>query len=402
MRVRNILNTLRMNTSGSTPRPHGNSNVANTHDNDDHVKIERPNKYYGQRDKFENWLMQMELFFGFQRGNIPNHKRVIFAVTYMRDKVLKWVKFFVKIYMKGSNENNYEEVQEWIKSFPKFKDKINRVFGPSNENNVAIRIIQHLQQRKSAAEYATQFQQHAENTDWDDNAFMTMFRRKLKNNVKNELMRSGAFIENFEKLIEQTIEIDDKLYERAMEKRHDGSGFGSHKYGYGNSGFSSNKSTSRPAPDPYGPMPMELDFMRKKKQQPKGSRKQHKGFKKALKCYGCGKPGHIAKNCRSKNMVYRFQLNVMQRVSTEGLNSGDNSPVFDEDDFNQFLTESGSIEDKIRSRLKQESDNEDDVESQDTVETIRELIQHTDRMLKNSTRRINRFNEAQVGSSAEA
>ena len=207
-------------------------------------------------------------------------------------------------------------------------------------------------------------------------------------------MRSGTFIGNFEKLIEQTIEIDDKLYERAMEKRHDGNGFGNHRYGYKKSNFNGNKSTSRPPPDPYGPMPMEFDFMRKKKQQPKRGRKQHKGFKKALKCYGCGKPGHIAKNCRSKNMVYRFQLNVMQKVSTEGLNSGDNSPVFDEDDFNQFLTESGSIEDKIKSRLKQESDNENDVEFQDTIETIGKLIQHTDRML-------NRFYETQIGNSAK-
>ena len=190
----------------------------------------------------------------------------MFAIIYMRDKALKWVKFFVKIYMKGSSENNFEKIQKWMESFPKFKNKISRIFGPSNENNFAIRIIQHLQQRKLIAEYATQFQQHAKNIDWDDNAFMTMFRRKLKNNVKNELMRNGTFIENFEKLIEQTIEIDDKLYERTMEKRHDGSGFGNHKYGYGNSNFSNNKSTSRPPPDPYGPMPMEFDFMRKKKQ----------------------------------------------------------------------------------------------------------------------------------------
>ena len=100
-------------------------------------------------------------------------------------------------------------------------------------------------------------------------------------------------------------------------------------------------------------------------------------------------------------MVYRLQLNVMQKISTEKLNSGNNSPVFDKDDFNQFLTESGNIENKIRSRLKQESDNENDVEFQNTVETIKKLIQHTDRMLKNSTRRINRFYETQVGNNAK-
>ena len=119
-----------------------------------------------------------------------------------------------------------------------------------------------LQQRRLIAKYATQFQKHEKKIDWDDNAFMTMFRRKLKNNVKNELMRIGVFIENFEKLIEHTIEIDDKFYEGIMEKRHDGNGFGNHKYGYKNSGFNNNEST-RPPFDLYGPISIKFDSMRK-------------------------------------------------------------------------------------------------------------------------------------------
>ena len=99
--------------------------------------------------------------------------------------------------------------------------------------------------------------------------------------------------------------------------------------------------------------------------------------------------------------MYRPQLNVIQKVSTERLNSGDNSPVFDEDDYNQFLIESGNIENKIKNRLKQESDNENDVEFQDIIETIKKLIQHTDEMLKNSTRRINRFYETQIGNNVK-
>ena len=73
MKNRNILNIFRMNISKSTPRPYDNSNVTKNrginNDNNDRIKIERPNKYYGQRDKFENWFMQMELFFGFQKKN---------------------------------------------------------------------------------------------------------------------------------------------------------------------------------------------------------------------------------------------------------------------------------------------------------------------------------------------
>ena len=47
-----------------------------------------------------------------------------------------------------------------------------------------------------------------------------MFQRKLKNNVKNELMRYEKIINTFENFIETAIELNDKLYERVMKRRH--------------------------------------------------------------------------------------------------------------------------------------------------------------------------------------
>ena len=48
-----------------------------------------------------------------------------------------------------------------------------------------------------------------------------MYRRGLKENVKDELIRAGMKIESLDDLIRITIEIDDNLYERAIEKRYD-------------------------------------------------------------------------------------------------------------------------------------------------------------------------------------
>jgi hypothetical protein len=50
---------------------------------------------------------------------------------------------------------------------------------------------------------------------------MTMFRRGLKDNLKDELMRDGKSISDMFDLIMIVIDLDDKLYERAMEKRYD-------------------------------------------------------------------------------------------------------------------------------------------------------------------------------------
>jgi hypothetical protein len=48
-----------------------------------------------------------------------------------------------------------------------------------------------------------------------------MFRRGLKNNLKDELMRDERSISDMFDLIMIAIDLDDKLYERAMKKRYD-------------------------------------------------------------------------------------------------------------------------------------------------------------------------------------
>jgi len=50
---------------------------------------------------------------------------------------------------------------------------------------------------------------------------MTMFRRDLKDNLKDEIMRDGRTLNDMFDLIEVVIDLDDKLYERAMKKRYD-------------------------------------------------------------------------------------------------------------------------------------------------------------------------------------
>ena len=47
-----------------------------------------------------------------------------------------------------------------------------------------------------------------------------MFRRKFKNNLKNEIMRNNKFINDMFDFIEVAINFDDKLYKRVMKKRY--------------------------------------------------------------------------------------------------------------------------------------------------------------------------------------
>ena len=47
-----------------------------------------------------------------------------------------------------------------------------------------------------------------------------MYRKKFKNNVKNEFIRYDDNIENMKNLIKISIEFDDKFYEKIMKKHY--------------------------------------------------------------------------------------------------------------------------------------------------------------------------------------
>ena len=113
------------------------------------------------------------------------------------------------------------------------------------------------------------------------------------------------------------IKINNKLFKRSIEKRHNG---GVSRIGR-SSFFAKSKSyrLGYKENDPYGLRLIELDFTEKKGRRPyKGpprGKKQH-GGKKILIYYSCGKPGHFARDCKSKNIVYQQQLNILEKVQT--------------------------------------------------------------------------------------
>ena len=143
-----------------------------------------------------------------------------------------------------------------------------------------------------------------------------MYRRRLKKQVKNELMRDERAYETLDELIEIFIDLDDKLYERAMKKRYDEELKGrveiySRRF---TSSYSRGSSFERRrhVDEHVDIVSMKLDFTIRSNKEKKFQDKRD-DMKKNKTCYSCDKSSHFAKDCRSRGMMPRRQINATLR-----------------------------------------------------------------------------------------
>ena len=134
-----------------------------------------------------------------------------------------------------------------------------------------------------------------------------MFRRNLKYNVKKEFMRYEETTDILRILIEASIEFDDKLYELIMKQRYSDSDERADIFIESSSYRSEERRFSERRDDDYDTTSMKIDSTQRRK---KKNSKRKKEDNKDKTCYSCDKKNHFARNCRSKNMMHREQINA--------------------------------------------------------------------------------------------
>ena len=260
----------------------------------------------------------MKLYFAFNL--ISKNQKTLFASTYLRGRAQHWFKSKVRSYLDDEKDIN----DKIFTRFSNFKIAIRRIFGVFNEEQFVERIIQHLKQHEFAFDYAARFQEYANIIDWDESTLQTMYRRGLKKQVKDEFMRDERAYETFDELIEIFIDLDDKLYERVMEKKYDGKPKG--RAGTYSSRMPSSYTRGssfgrgRRADGHAGIVSMELNST-ERPNKGKNLKTKRGNMKKDKTCYSCGKSSHFAKDCRSRGMVPQRQINAMLRKKLDEWNT---------------------------------------------------------------------------------
>ena len=192
-----------------------NQRRASEIDDDDirKIKVNKLDLYYKDRMTLEDWFTQVKIYLLF--NSAEKDCKTFFVFIFFREKAERWLTLNFR-----KKFNDDEDDKEIFTQFSEFKKKIRQIFEVFNEKQTAERIIQHLIQKTSVNDYVARFQEHVNLIEWNDVALMIIFRKKLKNNIKDEIMRDERNYESLAEFIEIVIDFNNKLYKQVITKQY--------------------------------------------------------------------------------------------------------------------------------------------------------------------------------------
>ncbi|SOV03415.1 uncharacterized protein UDID_18660 [Ustilago sp. UG-2017a] len=200
--VRSLLAALEAR-SAPAPSPSENASVQQG------LRSKEPEVFAGERGHLEPFLAQVDVFLRLNPGCFINDSdQILWLSTLLRGVAHQW------FYPHLSAVNP----PAWLTDYPLFIHQLRVVFGDPDCIATAKREIEALAQTTSVANYLTQFRQLQMTLNWGEDAMAWFFYRGLKENVKDDLSRSGKPTD-LETLIQRSLEIDNRIAERISEKK---------------------------------------------------------------------------------------------------------------------------------------------------------------------------------------
>ena len=181
-------------------------------------KVNQPDTFTGTRSKVNSFISQLDIYFTLRPSQFSSDiEKIFFAASYLRDSAFHWFEPQLRLltaHASGSLDSLPETV---VKTYSDFRTTLRATFGDIDEIATAERQLKSLRQTTSASFYTTEFQRIVSHLQWDKEALMFFYYNGLKDNLKDELARDEK-PSNLNELIEKSIKIDNRLFERKRER----------------------------------------------------------------------------------------------------------------------------------------------------------------------------------------
>ncbi|KAL8422456.1 hypothetical protein RB596_002963 [Gaeumannomyces avenae] len=272
-------------------------------------KFPTPDRYDGKEGTLKAFLTECKGFFAFYYDQFNTEpQKVAYAATRLNGKVKEWFEPVWANFLKGHNESK-EKTKIIFTTFARFEEEITSVFGQVNKQRVAERKLLQLKQKGAASVYVSEFQRLVNKLDWTDQTKIAHFYNGLRDDVKDEVSKVDK-PKAFSSYITIAVKTSNRLYERRLEKK----GQRTRPVVSSNKSqrrFDRNKTTA------HGSHPGPMDFSASATHQ--GQRKRKFQNPKDGKCFKCGKPGHIKRECpeqQKQGKMVKWEDKIRQAAAT--------------------------------------------------------------------------------------
>lgn len=250
------------------------------------IKIKLPTSFSGQSSLCSTFFSQLSLYFAGNLNYDTGDKKILLATSCLSGPAYAYMEPFL-----GKLNAPTNEKPEVLTNYQVFVDTITAAFGDSDPTMSAEVALRRLRQNGSATAYATEFRRLSSVVFWNNAALVSQYKVNLRDPIQDELARRPV-IQDLEELILESIDIDNRLFQRQRTKRYDRT--------------PAMASDSRTPPTSSTSMDIDKPSIinqapRHVPQDERLRRNQEKA------CYYCGVNGHFSNQCPAKKTGHQRQ-----------------------------------------------------------------------------------------------